>query len=327
MEVKSSGLAIVLSFFVPGLGQLYAGRIGRGLGVMAMAGMLSGVSALGVVGWAGFGVAFLGLGLTDFGAAVAASVAWIGVGVTVLAFWVWNLFDAQRLCEVHNLALRSPRSEVAPDMSIVRWHDGQAYLVRQPGPADSSSLGRTFRRIAGTASVIIGGCLVLALLSFDVNDPMLFERSLPGHHGSGNIMGRVGATGAFALRWAVGNVAYATPTLFLAGGLALLVGVRVRALIRRLVALPVFVTACAGLFDRVTFGHVGILGGGGRLGRALGGWLESLFSYTGTYLLLGAVMLVSLAVIARISPSLVRAGITGARPPKPASSAIPPETP
>lgn len=33
-EEKSSGVAAVLSFFIPGLGQIYCGRIKRGLGIL-----------------------------------------------------------------------------------------------------------------------------------------------------------------------------------------------------------------------------------------------------------------------------------------------------
>ncbi len=153
------------------------------------------------------------------------------------------------------------------------------------------------------AIVLVGVAvfLGLALVTFDVNDPMLFERTLPVPHSAGNVTGRAGATLAFALRWALGDVGYLVPAAFLGAGLLLMIRGYVRAPTRRLLALPPLIAGLAGIFDRVTFGHVGILGGGGRLGRAVGGSLQSLFNPVGTYLLLGTVSLVSFVILTRLS--------------------------
>jgi TM2 domain-containing membrane protein YozV len=74
---KNSGLAAVLSLIIPGLGQMYAGRIGRGLIFF-----------------------FLGIPLT---AIIAVLFFWLIFPLFLpLAFWIWNIFDAYRLCNEYN---------------------------------------------------------------------------------------------------------------------------------------------------------------------------------------------------------------------------------
>jgi TM2 domain-containing membrane protein YozV len=37
MQKKSAGVAVILSFFLPGLGQIYNGQIGKGIGMIILA--------------------------------------------------------------------------------------------------------------------------------------------------------------------------------------------------------------------------------------------------------------------------------------------------
>ena len=98
-EVKNSGVAIVLSFFWTGLGQLYAGRIGRGI-TMMIATPLVGLTVFLVAGT----VMLAGAGSAE---SPEAGIAGIGVaGVCSigawLSWWVWGMVDARRLCDREN---------------------------------------------------------------------------------------------------------------------------------------------------------------------------------------------------------------------------------
>jgi TM2 domain-containing membrane protein YozV len=93
METKSSGVAIVLSCFWTGLGQLYAGRIVRGALMMVATPVIWGV------GWtAGLGAFF------RLVAGRGGSVGVVGalLGVCPAVFWLWGMSDARRLCLLHN---------------------------------------------------------------------------------------------------------------------------------------------------------------------------------------------------------------------------------
>jgi len=100
-EIKSSGIAIVLSFFYPGLGQMYAGRIARGLLLLFVATPTVWLVCL-------FGG---GLGVLSCAAAADPETAAAGaggglVGMLLLmglpAYYFWVMVDAKRLCERHN---------------------------------------------------------------------------------------------------------------------------------------------------------------------------------------------------------------------------------
>jgi len=80
VETKNSGLAAVLSPIIPGLGQMYAGRIGRGLLVL-----------------------FVGIPLT---VVIAMFFFWLILHLFLpLTFWIWNMFDKYNLCNEYNRRL------------------------------------------------------------------------------------------------------------------------------------------------------------------------------------------------------------------------------
>ena len=111
-DVKSSGVAIVLSFLWTGLGQLYAGRLGRGLTMMlatplvwsfafmsACYGSVASVATVGAIaapqaaGPNAGRIAAAGSGMTALGL----------LGATVgLLWWVWGMVDARKQCDAFN---------------------------------------------------------------------------------------------------------------------------------------------------------------------------------------------------------------------------------
>ncbi|OPY34089.1 MAG: TM2 domain protein [Methanomassiliicoccales archaeon PtaU1.Bin124] len=72
MKQKSEGLAVILSFFIPGLGQMYNGKIGRGLGILISAIILS-------------------------------LLFWLLVPLLILfVLWIWNIYDAYKGAQKYN---------------------------------------------------------------------------------------------------------------------------------------------------------------------------------------------------------------------------------
>ncbi len=102
-ETKSSGTAIVLSFFWTGLGQLYAGTIARGLVMMGV------TPIVWAIGWFGGLAAFFGglgtiVGKTAQESSSAAGVGFIGflAGFAPIIWWIWGMVDAKKNCEAFN---------------------------------------------------------------------------------------------------------------------------------------------------------------------------------------------------------------------------------
>ena len=76
VEEKSEGLAAVLSFLIPGIGQMYAGRTGRGVGFLL--GFIVGIFALIIPG---------------------------------IIIWIWSIVDAMKCAREYNAAntMKCPR--------------------------------------------------------------------------------------------------------------------------------------------------------------------------------------------------------------------------
>jgi TM2 domain-containing membrane protein YozV len=75
--MKSAGIAVLLSIIIPGAGQMYAGRIGRGLVFL-----------------------FLGIPLAVI---LAVLFFWLIFPLFLpLAFWIYNVYDAYQLCNEYN---------------------------------------------------------------------------------------------------------------------------------------------------------------------------------------------------------------------------------
>ncbi|MCL2785954.1 MAG: hypothetical protein FWD81_01855 [Methanomassiliicoccaceae archaeon] len=78
---KSDGLAAVLSLLIPGAGQIYVGKIGRGIGLLVLA------------------IVIASLALLFF---------WLIVPlIFYVIFWIWNIFDAYNLAKEYNTLLET----------------------------------------------------------------------------------------------------------------------------------------------------------------------------------------------------------------------------
>ena len=71
---KNEGLAAVLSFIFSGLGQIYVGQIGRGIGIL-------------------------------IGGIIVAFIGWVFLWIPLLVYWVWNVYDAYNLAKKYNQEL------------------------------------------------------------------------------------------------------------------------------------------------------------------------------------------------------------------------------
>jgi TM2 domain-containing membrane protein YozV len=94
---KNESTAILLAFFLGilglfGIGHLYVGVIGRGL-LLFFAGLI-----LEILGWISLEV----VTEEEVVLILLALLLWAGV----LAFWVWQIFDARAVCRQHNLQAR-----------------------------------------------------------------------------------------------------------------------------------------------------------------------------------------------------------------------------
>ena len=74
LNTKSEALAIVLSILIIGVGQMYMGKIGRGIGIL-----LGGIT-LGIIGIVTFGVGY----------------------IVLLILFIWQIIDAYNLCKKYN---------------------------------------------------------------------------------------------------------------------------------------------------------------------------------------------------------------------------------
>lgn len=68
---KSPGLAAVLSFLISGLGQIYVGRIGRGIAIL-------------------------------LGGIVIAAISFFLLFIPMIIYWIWNIYDAYKLAKQYN---------------------------------------------------------------------------------------------------------------------------------------------------------------------------------------------------------------------------------
>jgi len=91
---KSAGISTLLSFLWAGLGQLYVGRIGRGIALMLVHLVLVFNGIFFVIAGGLFG---------GLGGAVGGAILFV---VLLFVLWVWNIFDAHKLANEYNDSLR-----------------------------------------------------------------------------------------------------------------------------------------------------------------------------------------------------------------------------
>jgi len=79
LGTKSEALAIILSLLLAGVGQMYMGKVGRGIGI------LLGVIILGAIG----------------GATIVIGIGFIIIIIVIIMF-IWQIIDAYNLCKKYN---------------------------------------------------------------------------------------------------------------------------------------------------------------------------------------------------------------------------------
>jgi len=93
---KSEGIAAVLSFFFVGLGQIYVGKLARG--ILLMLAYMTIISVAFIV------VFFVIVAVENFGGVIVAMVVIVAIG---LAIEIWNIFDAYKLAKEYNEYVRT----------------------------------------------------------------------------------------------------------------------------------------------------------------------------------------------------------------------------
>jgi len=94
---KSNGVGIILGFLIPGLGHLYAGKIGKGLLIM-FSGIILGTLAI---------ITLLGaISIDSTGAFVGATIFFIVFPIIYFVIWIWNMYDVNKTIKEYNGCLR-----------------------------------------------------------------------------------------------------------------------------------------------------------------------------------------------------------------------------
>lgn len=87
---KSAGIAVLLSLIIPGAGQMYAGKVGRGVALLILAWFL--IPA--------FVILFLWIFIESTG------FAWLILSFLVIIFYIFVLYDAYSVAKEYNTFLR-----------------------------------------------------------------------------------------------------------------------------------------------------------------------------------------------------------------------------
>ena len=99
IEEKSAGIAILLSFLWAGAGQLYAGKIVRGIILLL-------VYIFAQIG--GYFLFFFSIAWIDsFDSLNALIAVFVIFLICLTAFWIWNMFDAYNLVKKYNEHMRT----------------------------------------------------------------------------------------------------------------------------------------------------------------------------------------------------------------------------
>lgn len=97
LEQKSTGVAAVLAlvldiFGLMGIGHIYVGKIGKGIGLL-IAGIV-----LAILAWGSFIIGFVTFGFGFIGA--------LFFSVILFALWIWQTYDAYTLAKQFNRAVQ-----------------------------------------------------------------------------------------------------------------------------------------------------------------------------------------------------------------------------
>ena len=106
LPLKSTGIAAVLSFLFAGLGQVYVGKIARGIIFVCIGAIVGVLSSI---------LIFSGIVIDADGELNGLITSYIAAGIIILvaylAFWIWQIFDAHNLANQYNDALKQTGNE------------------------------------------------------------------------------------------------------------------------------------------------------------------------------------------------------------------------
>ena len=94
---KEPWIAALLSFFIPGAGQIYAGKVARGIGLIL-------IFFLGpLVFFFGLFIPVIGFGMGSGGTMIGLTIMSFFIGMIIyVVLFVWNIIDAYTLAEKYN---------------------------------------------------------------------------------------------------------------------------------------------------------------------------------------------------------------------------------
>ena len=98
---KSPGIAVLLSFFIPGLGQLYVSKLKRGISLIVTVIVLSVVSSVVT------SVVAKSLDFNDPNSVnnLVTNPAFIAITLVSLGLWLFGMYDAYRMAKKYNEAV------------------------------------------------------------------------------------------------------------------------------------------------------------------------------------------------------------------------------
>ena len=91
VKKKDGGLALIMSMFIPGIGQMYAGRIKRGICLLLI------MLALGAMYLISLDTMWYSPGKTD--------VAILAILTINVLIWIYGMYDAYAIAKEHNSSL------------------------------------------------------------------------------------------------------------------------------------------------------------------------------------------------------------------------------
>lgn len=108
-QMKNTGLSLLLAFFIPGAGHIYAGKITKGLmimGIFFLVGATTFISMFFALGLSSAAVMILPYQLT-----AELTAFMVVVSVLLLVVWIYQLFDAYSVTKKYNDALLATGQE------------------------------------------------------------------------------------------------------------------------------------------------------------------------------------------------------------------------
>ncbi|MDR0778389.1 MAG: zinc ribbon domain-containing protein [Methanomassiliicoccaceae archaeon] len=102
---KNEGFAAVLSILFGGLGQIYVGRIKRGLGILFLYAVLFAIGSLAItIGRNLYQMSYYGFYYEYNTSMLLVSLTFLIISIGIL---VWSVFDAYKLAKEYNVRLRN----------------------------------------------------------------------------------------------------------------------------------------------------------------------------------------------------------------------------